>query len=251
MPKEGLISRLLKVFNVLEEKDLAEIFGVKGSTITSWKNGDNSPQYEKILQKNELKGINIHWLLTGEGEMLLNDIGKGSQDQQAEAILRTEAEKIQLLFDRGLIRLPTVQLLNQHCKVAYNCDVVQVPLYAHSVAAGHPVDSTCNIEDYISLPREAIAHPETTFAVHVTGESMTGAGINEGDILVVDSATEPRHGSIVIASVNGEQTVKRLSMENGCMALLPENGNYQPVAITKEMDYRLLGVVIKLIRTNI
>jgi transcriptional regulator with XRE-family HTH domain len=73
MPKDEFISRLLTVFKVKEAKDLAELFGVRPSTITSWKNGDNNPQYEKILQKNEVKGINLNWLFFGNGEMMLSD----------------------------------------------------------------------------------------------------------------------------------------------------------------------------------
>ena len=97
MPKEELIIRLLDVFNVKENKGLAVKFGVKPSTITSWKNGDNSPQYENILQKNELSGINLHWLLTGEGEKFLKDVqAKSPQDRRYEDIGRM----VELIYKR-------------------------------------------------------------------------------------------------------------------------------------------------------
>ncbi|MCX6178572.1 MAG: helix-turn-helix domain-containing protein [Chlorobiales bacterium] len=80
--KEGLISRLLVAFNVKENKKLAEILDVKESTITSWKDGDNIPQYEKILQKTELKGINLHWLLTGNGEMFVKNMQAKSHEER-------------------------------------------------------------------------------------------------------------------------------------------------------------------------
>jgi DNA polymerase V len=77
---------------------------------------------------------------------------------------------------------------------------------------------------------------------------MIGAGIEEGDLLIVDKSSEPKNKSIVIASINGEQTVKRLQIKKGAVSLMPENHKYPEIAITPEMDFRTLGVVVWMIR---
>ena len=77
---------------------------------------------------------------------------------------------------------------------------------------------------------------------------MTGAGIEEGDILIVDRAIKTTNKSIVIASINGEQTVKRLQIKKGKVSLMPENHKYPEIPITPEMDFRTLGVVKWVIR---
>jgi DNA polymerase V len=93
-----------------------------------------------------------------------------------------------------------------------------------------------------------VKHPQDAFAVTVTGDSMTGSGIEKGDILIVDRWIEPANKSIVIASINGEQTVKRLQIKKGAVSLMPENHKYPEIAITREMDFRTLGVVTWVIR---
>jgi len=73
---------------------------------------------------------------------------------------------------------------------------------------------------------------------------MIGAGIEEGDILILDRAVEPRDKNIVIASINGEQTVKRLLIDCKNIRLMPENIRHKPIEVKKDMDFRTQGVVI-------
>ncbi|WP_347259114.1 translesion error-prone DNA polymerase V autoproteolytic subunit, partial [Methylocaldum sp.] len=86
-------------------------------------------------------------------------------------------------------------------------------------------------------------HPAATFFVRVKGDSMEGAGIRDGDLLVVDRALEPGHGRIVIAVVNGELTVKRLALREGEAWLEPENPAYAPLKLTEGLDCIVWGVV--------
>lgn len=72
---------------------------------------------------------------------------------------------------------------------------------------------------------------------------MTNVGIHTGDLLIVDRSIEATHGSIVIAALNGELTVKRLSKTKGCFKLLPENPNYPPIDISEGQDLMIWGVV--------
>jgi len=72
---------------------------------------------------------------------------------------------------------------------------------------------------------------------------MVNAGIFPDDILIVDRSLEPRHNSIIIAAVDGELTVKRLSIQAGCWQLLPENPEFSAFDITEDTDFSVWGVV--------
>ncbi len=88
------------------------------------------------------------------------------------------------------------------------------PLYGDKISAGFPSPATDYEEDSIDLNKELIPHPSSIYLVRASGQSMIGAGIYDNDLLVVDRSLIPRDGSIVIAAVFGELTVKRLRIEN-------------------------------------
>lgn len=119
----------------------------------------------------------------------------------------------------------------------------QIPLYSCSVRAGFPSPADDYIEAHLDLTTHLIKHPEATFFVTASGDSMTGAGITSGDMLIVDRRIEATHGTIVIAAINGELTVKRLFRQGGKVQLLPENAHYQPIDISDEEELIIWGVV--------
>ena len=92
-----------------------------------------------------------------------------------------------------------------------------------------------------------IDHPSATYYVRVNGDSMLGAGIQSGDLLVVDRSLEVIDNSIVVANINGEFTVKRIKKNKDKMFLVPENKKYKPIEVTEEMDFELFGVVAHVI----
>ncbi len=122
-----------------------------------------------------------------------------------------------------------------------------LPLYACGVSAGFPSPADDYLEGSLDLNAHLVREPAATFFVRADGDSMTGAGIRDGDLLVVDRSVEAKHGSVVIASVNGELTVKRYHRENGRASLLPENPAYRPILLNEEDDARLWGVVTNVI----
>jgi len=126
---------------------------------------------------------------------------------------------------------------------------VEFPLFVVRVAAGFPSPADDYIENTLDLNDFLIEHPAATFFVRVTGDSMIGAGINSGDILIVDRALSARSGSIIVAVVNGEFTVKRLSRINRGIFLLPENPAYEPIEITEGSGFEVWGVVAHVIHT--
>jgi DNA polymerase V len=121
------------------------------------------------------------------------------------------------------------------------------PLFLASVSAGFPEPAEDYIEGRLDLNRHLIKHPAATFFVRVAGDSMIGAGIHPGDILVVDRAIEPQDSNVVIAVIDGELTVKRISQRGGKLFLVPDNQAYQPLEIQEEMEFEVWGVVTSVI----
>lgn len=118
-----------------------------------------------------------------------------------------------------------------------------LPLYGSRVQAGMPTATDDYMEARLDLHEHVVQHPATTFFVRVQGDSMLGAAIHEGDILVVDRSLEAREGAIVIAVLDGELTVKRLRRREGRVELVPENEKYPVIKVGPEQDFRIWGVV--------
>lgn len=116
-------------------------------------------------------------------------------------------------------------------------------LILNTVQAGFPSPADEYLEGALDLNQLMIRHPAATFFVRVQGDSMEGAAIFSGDILVVDRAVEPSDGKIVVAVVRGEFTVKRLLKKKDHLFLVAENKHYPPLKITSEMDFQVWGVV--------
>jgi len=123
------------------------------------------------------------------------------------------------------------------------------PLFLASVSAGFPSPAEDYIEGRLDLNRHLIKHPAATFFVRVAGDSMIDAGIHPGDILVVDRALEPQDSNVVIAVIDGELTVKRISQRHGKLFLMPDNEAYQPLEILAEMEFEVWGVVTSVIHS--
>ncbi len=124
---------------------------------------------------------------------------------------------------------------------------VVCPLFTFGVSAGFPSPAEDHIDRKLDLNELLIQHPVATFFVRVAGESMKDAGINHGDILVVDRSLEAVSGKIVIAIVNGELTVKRFVQNHTSCQLVAANSNYPPVEITEDTDFSVWGVVTSVI----
>ncbi len=122
------------------------------------------------------------------------------------------------------------------------------PLFLTRVPAGFPSPAEDYIEGSLDLNEHLIAHREATFFMRVQGHSMTGAGIQDGDLLVVDRSLEAGHGDIVVAVVDGELTVKRLSRRGGRVRLLAEHPGYAPIEFKDGQELTVWGVVTSIVR---
>jgi len=120
---------------------------------------------------------------------------------------------------------------------------LRLPLFGNRIAAGFPSPAEDYIEDRIDLNERLVKNPPATFLVRVKGNSMTGAGIFEGDTMVVDRSLEAASGSVVVAVVDGELTVKRLSIRRGKVRLLAENPEFTPIEFKDGQELVVWGVV--------
>ena len=128
-------------------------------------------------------------------------------------------------------------------------DIVELPLFTGKVAAGFPSPADDHVEKTLDLNELLVQKPAATFFVRAEGESMLGAGIHPNDILIVDRSIEPVPGKIVICALNGELTVKRLARRNGQLVLAAENPEYPDIAIHKDIDMVIWGVVTNVIHS--
>ncbi|GAA4355275.1 translesion error-prone DNA polymerase V autoproteolytic subunit [Kangiella marina] len=124
----------------------------------------------------------------------------------------------------------------------------EIPLYSGRVSAGFPGVVDEHMEDTLSLDQLLIKHPATTFFARVEGDSMTGAGIFQNDILVVDRSVTAKDSDIVVALLDNEFTVKRLKSQ-GTLKLQAENSSYPDIEITGEHELVIWGVVTGLARS--
>jgi DNA polymerase V len=121
------------------------------------------------------------------------------------------------------------------------------PLLSSAIAAGFPSPADDYLEGSLDLNKQLIQHPASTFLVRVEGSSMIDARIQRGDILVVDKSLEAKDGSVIIAILNGDFTVKRLVIEDKRIFLKPENKEYSPIEITADTNFEIWGVVTYII----
>lgn len=121
------------------------------------------------------------------------------------------------------------------------------PLLLSRVPAGFPSPAEDYLEGTLDLNQHLIKHKAATFFVRVQGDSMTGAGIQDGDLLIVDRALEAKHKSVVVAVVGGEFTVKRIRKQGGRVWLMPENADYPPLEVAEGAELEVWGVVTHVI----
>lgn len=233
MKKVGKIGERIRAVRAKEgltQSEFAQKIGISGNRLSEYETKGDPPKSNILASIYRNFDVDATWLLTGEGSMEKNKEPHEPLDER----IKVMEEKLRYLIDRDLNKKEG--------------KVTAVPMYLHSIAAGHPTDSTSSIEKHLDLPVYMVKNPAETYAVRAVGDSMTGSGIEERDILIVDTALEAQDKNVVIASVNGEQTVKKLYIKNGRVSLMPSNGHYEPIEITADMDFRVQGVVTWVIR---
>jgi DNA polymerase V len=98
------------------------------------------------------------------------------------------------------------------------------------------------------LDKVAVKNEAATFYARVAGQSMIGAGLDDGDLLVIDRSLEPQDGKIAVCLIDGDFTVKRLRVEKDCVWLVAENKRYKPIQVTEENELMIWGIVTHVLK---
>lgn len=125
---------------------------------------------------------------------------------------------------------------------------LKTPFINDGVSAGFPSPANDFLENTVDLNKELSENHLATFYIKVSGNSMTDAGIDNGDILVVDRSIEPADKKIAICFIDGEFTVKRLKLETDHLFLMPENPKYEPIKVCVENNFIIWGIVTYVIK---
>jgi DNA polymerase V len=131
---------------------------------------------------------------------------------------------------------------------AENAPLMELPLYEALVPAGFPSPADDYIDLKLDLNSYLVKRPCSTYYAKVSGDSMTGAGILDGDLIAVDRSQFPAAGKIVVVALNGEITVKRIQYKQEKILLCPENEAYPIIELNSHEGFEFYGVVIGIIR---
>ena len=116
-------------------------------------------------------------------------------------------------------------------------------LVEQGISAGFPSPADDFKEIRISLDKELVKNQESTFYARASGDSMLGAGIDDGDLLVIDKSLSPENGKIAVCFIDGDFTVKRIVKEKGKLYLKAENKKYKTIELGEENELIIWGVV--------
>ena len=120
---------------------------------------------------------------------------------------------------------------------------VSLKVMGESVPAGFPSPAQDSDGDTIDLNRELIRHPAATFCARVAGDSMRDCGINDGDLLIVDKSLLPQEGCVAVCFIDGEFTLKRISVRRDGIWLVPANPDYPELHVTEGCNFQVWGIV--------
>jgi DNA polymerase V len=124
----------------------------------------------------------------------------------------------------------------------------EIPFIADGIKAGFPSPAADFDETKISIDQLVIKNETATFYAKASGNSMTGAGIDDGDILVIDRSIEPTDNKIAVCFIDGEFTVKRIKIEEDCVYLQAENPKYKSIKVTEDNDLIIWGIVTYVVK---
>ena len=144
--------------------------------------------------------------------------------------------------------------MNEEVKLhIYSADLsteLNLPYADGGIKAGFPSPAQDYLTESIDLNKILIRHSETTFYAKVSGDSLSGIGISDGDLAVIDRSLEVQNGDYVAAFIDGEFTLKqfRLDEANRCAWLIPANKKYSPIKVTEDNDFMVWGVITSCVK---
>lgn len=193
------------------------------ATVLGFKSANAAEDHLRALAR---KGV-IELTAGASRGIRLTDLANESIESDIDAELPTDRLRLKTLPGAGFLLLPLIG----------------------RVAAGHPILATENIEKEINVDLDMFAE-RPDYLLKVKGLSMRDAGILDGDLLAIKKVSDARNGQIVVARIDEEVTVKRLSKSGGRIELLPENPDFEPIQIQPGQDFSLEGIAVGLIRNT-
>ncbi len=179
---------------------------------------------------------------------------KGAGRKKNSGSFKEETKVIRVPISLVDSLIPTIEVYKSQVKSKVevfltkdNPTELSIPIFTSRVQAGFPSPADDHLEDALDLNTHLIHHKEATFFVKAQGDSMLGAGIQQGDILIVDRSLSAKSGKIVIAVVDGEFTVKRLHKYKGNITLKAENPDFEDIKIGGTDELIIWGVVTSVI----
>jgi DNA polymerase V len=179
---------------------------------------------------------------------------KGAGRKKNSGSFKEETKVIRVPVSLVDSLIPTIEVYKSQVKSKVevfltkdNPTELSIPIFTSRVQAGFPSPADDHLEDALDLNTHLIHHKEATFFVKAQGDSMLGAGIQQGDILIVDKSLSAKSGKIVIAVVDGEFTVKRLHKYKGNITLKAENPDFEDIKIGGTDELIIWGVVTSVI----
>lgn len=124
-----------------------------------------------------------------------------------------------------------------------------VSTLGEAVPAGFPSPAQDYVDEGIDLNRELIRHPASTFCARVAGDSMRDCGIDDGDLLIIDKALTPKEGCVAVCFVDGEFTLKRISIRADGIWLEPANPHYPALHVTDGSNFQVWGIVSYVVKS--
>lgn len=127
---------------------------------------------------------------------------------------------------------------------------LNLPFVDNGIKAGFPSPAQDYLTESIDLNKTLIRHSETTFYAKVSGDSLTDAGISDGDLVIIDKSLEAKNGDYVAAFIDGEFTLKQFKLDevDNCSWLIPANKRYQPIKVTEDNDFLVWGMITSCIK---
>lgn len=125
---------------------------------------------------------------------------------------------------------------------------LDLPFVEQGISAGFPSPADDFLDISIDLNKELIKNPSATFYGRVKGDSMKDAGLENGDLLIIDKSIEPVDNKIAVCFIDGEFTVKRIKIEASIIWLIAENEAYKPIKVTKNNEFIIWGIVTTVIK---
>jgi len=179
---------------------------------------------------------------------------KGAGRKKNSGSFKEETKVIRVPISLVDSLIPTIEVYKSQVKSKVevfltkdNPTELSIPIFTSRVQAGFPSPADDHLEDALDLNTHLIHHKEATFFVKAQGDSMLGAGIQQGDILIVDKSLSAKSGKIVIAVVDGEFTVNRLHKYKGNITLKAENPDFEDIKIGGTDELIIWGVVTSVI----